>query len=142
MSWYSDLIGVSEADTMTPSDPNSWGGTVSSATSGGVTPASASGLLGALGSTIGSVADFGFNVQKFQLGQQAQANDLSLQALKANLGYKTAVTQATAQSQIAGYQSQGAVAQAARAAGISTGGISTTMLLVLAIGAYVLVNKK
>lgn len=140
MSWLSDITGLSEADIALPSP--SWGGDISSATSSGITPASASGLLGSLGSTIGSVADFGFNVQKFQLGQQAQANDLSLQALKANLGYKTAVTQATAQSQIAGYQSQGAVAQAARAAGVGGGTMSMTTLLLLAIGAYVLVNKK
>jgi hypothetical protein len=141
MSWLSDLTGLSEADIALPSP--TWGGDISTATSAGTTNPSAAGLLGSIGSTIGNVADFGFNVQKFQIGQQAQANDLQLQALKANLGYKTAVTQATAQSQIAGYQSQGAVAQAARAAGISTGGaISITTLLILGIGAYVLMNKK
>lgn len=105
--------------------------------------ASPSGLLDSLGSVIGNVADFGFKVQQQQLAVQSQAQDNQLKALLGTLGFKTAVTQANAQAQVAQYQAQGQVAQAARAAGISTGGgISMTMILLLGIGAYVLMNKK
>jgi hypothetical protein len=104
---------------------------------------SASGLIDSLSSTIGKVADFGFNVQKQQLQVQQSAQDNQLKALMSTLGFKTAVTQANAQSQIAQYQAQGAVAQAAKAAGVGQpAGISTTMLLLIGIGAYVLVNRK
>lgn len=104
--------------------------------------ASASGLIDSLSSTIGKVADFGFNVQKQQLAVQQQAQDNQLKALLGTLGFKTAVTQANAQSQIAQYQAQGQVAQAARSAGISAGGgISTTMLLLIGMGIFLATKK-
>jgi hypothetical protein len=104
--------------------------------------ASSTSLVDSLSSSIGSVADFGFNLQKLQYQTQAQAQDNQLQALKASLGFKTAVTQAQAQSTIAGYQAQGAVAQAAKAAGISTGqGISLGMVALIAVAVYMYSKK-
>ncbi len=100
------------------------------------------GFLDSLGSVVGKVADFGFNVQKLQLDTQARSQDVELAKLKNTLGFKTAVTQAEAQSTIAGYQAQGAIAQAMKSAGISTGGgISMTMLLLVAVGAYLVAKK-
>jgi hypothetical protein len=102
----------------------------------------ASGLIDSIGSVFGKVADFGFNVQKLQLETQARSQDVELAKLKNTLGFRTAVTQAETQSAIAGYQAQGAIAQAMKSAGISTGGgISMTMLLVVALGAYLVAKK-
>ena len=139
MSWLSDITGLSEADIALPSP--SWTGTVDTATSSGITPATATGLLNSIGSAVGSVADFGFNVQKQQLAVQAQSQDNQLKGLLGTLGFKTAVTQANAQSQIAQYQAQGAVAQAAKSAGIGGASISMTMVLLIAAGAYFLAKK-
>lgn len=139
MSWLSDITGLSEADIALPSP--SWTGTVDTATAGGITPATTTGLLNSIGSAVGSVADFGFNVQKQQLAVQQQAQDNQLKALLGNLGFKTAVTQAQAQSQIAQYQAQGQVAQAAKAAGVGGGSISMTMVLLVGVGAYLLAKK-
>lgn len=105
-------------------------------------PATASSFLTSLGSSIGSVADFGFNLQSKQLAVQSQAQDNQLKSLLGTLGFKTAVTQANAQAQIANYQAQGAVAQAARSAGISTGqGVSMAMVALIAVGAYLVAKK-
>jgi hypothetical protein len=103
--------------------------------------ASATGLLDTLSSSIGKVADFGFNVQRQQLAVQSQAQDNQLKALLGTLGFKTAVTQANAQAQVAQYQAQGQVAQAARAAGVSGGGISTQMLLLVGVGLFLALKK-
>jgi len=139
MSWLSDITGLSEADIALPSP--SWTGTVDTATSAGITPATATGLLSSIGSAFGSVADFGFNVQKQQMQVQQQAQDNQLKGLLGTLGFKIAVTQANAQSQIAQYQAQGQVAQAAKAAGIGAPSISMTMVLLVAAGAYFLAKK-
>jgi hypothetical protein len=105
-------------------------------------PPTAKSFLDTLSSSIGSVADFGFNLQKQQLAVQSQAMDTQLQTLKATLGFKTAATQAEAGATIAGYQAQGAIAQAAKSAGISTGqGMSVTMVALIAVGAYFLAKK-
>ena len=99
--------------------------------------ASSSSLVDSLTSSIGSVADYGFNLQKLQYQIQANSNDNQLQQLKATLGFKTAVTQANAESTIAGYQAMGAVNQAARSAGLSTGqGISLGMVALIIAGLY------
>lgn len=140
MSWLSDITGLSEGEIALPSP--SWTGTVDSATSGGITVASATGLLKSVGSAVGSVADFGFNLQKQQMQVQSQAQDNQLKGLLGTLGFKTAVTQANAQAQIAGYQAQGAVATAARSAGISTGqGVSMAVVALIAVGAYLFAKK-
>lgn len=139
MSWLSDLTGLSESDIALPTP--SWTGTVDSATSGGISAPTASGLLNSVGSAIGSVADFGFNVQKQQMSVQSQAQDNQLKGLLGTLGFKTAVTQANAQAQIAQYQAQGQVAQAARSAGVGGASISMTMVLLIAAGAYFLAKK-
>lgn len=138
MSWLSDITGLSEADIALPSP--SWTGTVDTATSAGITPATATGLLSSIGSAVGSVADFGFNVQKQQMQVQQQAQDNQLKGLLGTLGFKTAVTQANAQAQVAQYQAQGQVAQAAKAAGVG-GGMSMTVVLLIAAGAYLLAKK-
>lgn len=135
MSWLSDITGLSEADIALPSP--SWTGTVDTATAGGITPASASGLLSSIGSAVGSVADFGFNVQKQQMQVQSQAQNNQLQALLGTLGFKTAVTQANAQAQIAQINAQKAVAQASGA----TGSISPT-ILILGAGLLYFMAKK
>jgi hypothetical protein len=94
-------------------------------------------LLDSLSSSIGSVADFGFNLQKLQYQTQAASNDNQLQALKASLGFKTAVTQANAQSTIAGFQAQGAINQAAKSAGLTSGqGLSLTTVALIIAGLY------
>lgn len=129
MSWLSDITGLSEADIALPSP--SWTGTVDTATAGGITPATASGLLSSIGSAVGSVADFGFNVQKQQMQVQSQAQNNQLQALLGTLGFKTAVTQANAQAQIAGINAQKAVAQA-------QGGTSSISPTILILGAGLL----
>jgi len=99
--------------------------------------ASSTSLVDSLASSIGSVADYGFNLQKLQYQIQANSNDNQLQQLKATLGFKTAVTQANAESTIAGYQAMGAVNQAARSAGLSTGqGISLGMVALIIAGLY------
>lgn len=102
---------------------------------------STSGIIDAFSSSIGKVADFGFNVQRSVLANQAQSQDIQLQALKASLGFKTAQTNALAQSQIAQYQAQGSIAQAMKAAGISTGGTSPIMLILGAGLIYLLAKK-
>jgi len=136
---FADLVGLNQSDLILPS--TNWTGTVDTATSGGIAPATASNLLNSIGSAVGSVADFGFNVQKQQMQVQQQAQDNQLKGLLGTLGFKTAVTQANAQSQIAQYQAQGQVAQAAKAAGIGTPSISMTMVLLVAAGAYFLAKK-
>ena len=105
------------------------------------TGSSTSGILDAFSSSVGKVADFGFNVQKSILANQVQSQDIQLQALKASLGFKTAQTNAVAQSQIAQYQAQGSVAQAMKAAGISTGSTSPIMLILGAGLIYFLAKK-
>lgn len=118
--------------------PNTWNGDSTYT----AVPSAAS-LVDTLSSSIGKVADFGFNLQKLQYQTQATANDNQLQALKASLGFKTAVTQANAQSQIAGYQAQGAISQAMKSAGISTGGgISIGMAALIVAGLYFYSKKK
>lgn len=119
--------------------PNGYGSMDSSSPSS----TSTSGLIDNLSSTLGKVADFGFNVQKSILANQAQSQDIQLQALKASLGFKTAQTNALAQSQIAQYQAQGSIAQAMKAAGISTGGTISPIMLILGAGlVYFLAMKK
>lgn len=104
--------------------------------------ATASGLVDSLSSGIGKVADLGYNIQKMVLANQAQSQNLQLEALKASLGFKTAQTQALAGSQIAQYQAQGQVAQAMKAAGISTGGTMSPIMLLLGAGFIYLLAKK
>jgi hypothetical protein len=115
--------------------PSGYGMDSSSSTS------STAGILDAFSSSIGKVADFGFNVQRSVLANQAQSQDIQLQALKASLGFKTAQTNAVAQSQIAQYQAQGSIAQAMKAAGISTGSTSPIMLILGAGLIYFLAKK-
>lgn len=117
--------------------PNGYGAMDSASPS----TASTSGLLDSFSSSIGKVADFGFNVQKSILANQAQSQDIQLQALKASLGFKTAQTNALAQSQIAQYQAQGSIAQAAKAAGLTSGTTSPVMLLLGAGLIYLLAKK-
>ena len=123
----SDLLIMPSSDTST------WSTSPSSS--------STSGLIDNLSSSIGKVADFGFNVQKSILANQAQSQNLQLQGLMATLGFKTAQTNAVAQSQIAQYQAQGQVAQAMKAAGISTGTTSPIMLILGAGLIYFLAKK-
>ena len=123
----SDLLIMPSSDTST------WSTSPSSS--------STSGLIDNLSSSIGKVADFGFNVQRTVLANQAQSQDIQLQALKASLGFKTAQTNAVAQSQIAQYQAQGSIAQAMKAAGISTGSTSPIMLILGAGLIYFLAKK-
>ena len=123
----SDLLIMPSSDTST------WSTSPSSS--------STSGLIDNLSSSIGKVADFGFNVQRSVLANQAQSQDIQLQALKASLGFKTAQTNAVAQSQIAQYQAQGSIAQAMKAAGISTGSTSPIMLILGAGLIYFLAKK-
>lgn len=118
--------------------PNGYGAMTDSSPSSSAT----SGLLDTFSSTVGKVADFGFNVQKSILANQAQSQDIQLQALKASLGFKTAQTNALAQSQIAQYQAQGSIAQAAKAAGLTGGTMSPVMLLLGAGLIYLLAVKK
>lgn len=115
--------------------PSGYGMDSSSSTS------STAGILDAFSSSIGKVADFGFNVQRSVLANQAQSQDIQLQALKASLGFKTAQTNAVAQSQIAQYQAQGQIAQAMKAAGISTSSMSPIMLILGAGLIYLLAKK-
>ena len=125
----SDLLIMPSSDTST------WSTSPSSS--------STSGLIDNLSSSIGKVADFGFNVQKSILANQATAQNIQLDALKASLGFKTAQTQATTQAQVAQYQAQGQLAQAMKAAGISTGGSISPIMLVLGAGLfYMLAVKK
>jgi hypothetical protein len=135
MSWLSDITGLSEADIALPSPE--WGGTVSTATSGGISLPSASGLLSSVGSAIGSVADFGFNVQKQQLAVQSQAQNNQLQGLLGTLGFKTAVTQANAQAQIAEINARKQVAQAS-----GGGGSLSPTVLILGAGLLYFMAKK
>ena len=123
----SDLLIMPSSDTST------WSTSPSSS--------STSGLIDNLSSSIGKVADFGFNVQRTVLANQAQSQDIQLQALKASLGFKTAQTQATTQATIAQYQAQGSIAQAMKAAGISTGSTSPIMLILGAGLIYFLAKK-
>lgn len=119
--------------------PNGYGSMDSASPS----TASTSGLLDSFSSSIGKVADFGFNVQKSILANQATAQNIQLDALKASLGFKTAQTQATTQAQVAQYQAQGQLAQAMKAAGISTGGSISPIMLILGAGLfYMLAVKK
>lgn len=135
MSSLAELIGLSEGDLIMPSPD--WGMKTNSAESSTITPATATGLLSSIGSAIGSVADFGFNVQKQQLAVQSQAQNNQLQALLGTLGFKTAVTQANAQAQIAGINAQKAVAQAQG----GTTSISPT-ILILGAGLLYFMAKK
>lgn len=135
MSALSDMLGLSESELILPSP--SWTGSVETATSGGITPATASGFLNSIGSAVGSVADFGFNVQKQQLQVQSQAQNNQLQALLGTLGFKTAVTQANAQAQIAQINAQKSVAQA-QGGGMS---LSPTLLLLVAGAVYFMAKK-
>ena len=75
------------------------------------------------------------------MANQAQSQDIQLQALKASLGFKTAQTQATTQATIAQYQAQGQIAQAMKAAGISTSSVSPIMLILGAGLIYLLAKK-
>jgi len=135
MSWLSDITGLSEADIALPSP--SWTGTVDTATSAGITPATATGLLNSIGSAIGSVTDFGFNVQKQQLATQSQAQDIQLKSLLGNLGFQTAAIQAQSAAQVAQINAQKSVAQAS-----STGmALSPTLLLLLAGAVYFMAKK-
>ena len=118
--------------------PNGYGAMNSTSPS----TSSTSGLIDNISGTIGKVADFGFNVQKTVLANQAQSQNLQLQGLMANLGFKTAQTQALAQSQVAQYQAQGQVAQAYKAAGLNTGGSLSPMMLILGAGLVYLLAKK
>lgn len=136
MSWLSDITGLSESDIALPSP--SWTGTVDTATSGGVTPATASGLLNSIGSAVGSVADFGFNVQSQQLKVQSQAQDNQLKSLLGTLGFQTAVVQATSAADIAKINAQKSVAQAQGTGGLS---LSPTLLLLIAGGVYFMAKK-
>jgi hypothetical protein len=136
MSWLSDITGLSESDIALPSP--SWTGTVDTATSGGVTSATASGLLNSIGSAVGSVADFGFNVQKQQMAVQSQAQDNQLKSLLGNLGFQTAVVQATSAADIAKINAQKSVAQAQGTGGLS---LSPTLLLLIAGGVYFMAKK-
>lgn len=136
MSWLSDITGLSESDIALPSP--SWTGTVDTATAGGVTPATASGLLNSIGSAIGSVTDFGFNVQRQQGAIQAQSQDTQLKKLLGTLGFQTAVVQATSAADIAKINAQKQVAQAQGGGGLS---LSPTLLLLLAGGVYFLAKK-
>lgn len=105
--------------------------------------ATASDLVDSISSSLGKVADFGFNVQKMILQNKATSQNLQLETLKQSLGFKTAQTQATTQAQIAQYQAQGQIAQAMKAAGISTGGTMSPMMLLLGAGLiYLLAVKK
>lgn len=105
--------------------------------------ATASDLVDSISSSLGKVADFGFNVQRSILANQAQSQNFQLEALKQSLGFKTAQTQAATQAQIAQYQSQGQIAQAMKAAGISTGGAISPVMLLLGAGLiYLLAVKK
>jgi hypothetical protein len=136
MSWLSDITGLSESDIALPSP--SWTGTVDTATASGVTPATASGLLNSIGSAVGSVADFGFNVQKQQMAVQSQAQDNQLKSLLGNLGFQTAVVQATSAADIAKINAQKSVAQAQGTGGLS---LSPTLLLLIAGGVYFMAKK-
>lgn len=118
--------------------PNGYGAMNSASPS----TSSTSGLIDSISSSIGKVADFGFNVQKSILANQTQSQNLQLQGLMANLGFKTAQTQALAQSQVAQYQAQGQVAQAYKAAGLNTGGSLSPMMLILGAGLVYLLAKK
>jgi len=135
MSWLSDITGLSEADIALPSP--SWTGTVDTATSSGITPATATGLLNSIGSAVGSVTDFGFNVQKQQLATQSQAQDIQLKSLLGNLGFQTAAIQAQSAAQVAQINAQKSVAQAS-GAGMA---LSPTLLLVLAGAVYFMAKK-
>lgn len=104
--------------------------------------ATGSGLIDSLSSTIGKVADFGFNVQNQILTNQAKSQDLQLKSFLGSLGFATAKTQALAGAQVAQYQAQGQVAQAQRAAMGGAGGLSTTMVLLILGGMYILSMKK
>jgi hypothetical protein len=136
MSWLSDITGLSESDIALPSP--SWTGTVDTATSGGITAASASGLLNSIGSSIGSVADFGFNVQKQQMAVQAQSQDNQLKSLLGNLGFQTAAIQAQSAAQVAQINAQKSVAQAQGTGGLS---LSPTLLLLIAGAVYFMAKK-
>lgn len=135
MSWLSDITGLSESEIALPSP--SWTGTVDTATSGGVTPATASGLLSSIGSTIGSVTDFGFNVQRQQASIQAQSQDTQLKKLLGTLGFQTQVVQATSAAEIAKINAQKQVAQA-QGGGMS---LSPTLLLLVAGTVYFMAKK-
>lgn len=135
MSWLADITGLSEADIALPTP--SWTGTVDTATSGGITPATASGLLDSIGKSIGSVADFGFNVQRQQLAVQSQAQDTQLKKLLGTLGFQTQVVQAQSAADIAKINAQKAVVQAQG----GSGSISP-MMLILGLGAFYLATKK
>lgn len=135
MSWLSDLTGLSESDIALPSPD--WTGTVDTATSGGISAPSASGLLNSIGSTIGSVADFGFNVQKQQLATQSQAQDIQLKKLLGTLGFQTQVVQAQSAADIAKINAQKSVAQASG----QMGGLSPLVLLLGAGLLYMVVKK-
>jgi len=135
MSWLSDLTGLSESDIALPSP--SWTGTVDTATSGGISAPTASGLVNSISSAVGSVADFGFNVQKQQLATQSQAQDLQLKALLGNLGFQTAAIQAQSAAQVAQINAQKSVAQASG----SSMGLSPTLLLLLAGAVYFMAKK-
>jgi hypothetical protein len=135
MSWLSDLTGLSESDIALPSP--SWTGTVDTATSAGINPATASSLLNSIGSSIGSVADFGFNVQNQQMKVQAQSQDNQLKSLLGNLGFQTASIQAQSAAQVAQINAQKSVAQA-QGGSMS---LSPTLLLLLAGGIYFMVKK-
>ena len=136
MSWLSDITGLSESDIALPSP--SWTGTVDTATSGGVTPATASGLLNSIGSAVGSVADFGFNVQKQQMAVQSQSRDIQLKSLLGNLGFQTASIQAQSAAQVAQINAQKSVAQAQGMGGLS---LSPTLLLLIAGAVYFMAKK-
>jgi len=100
--------------------------------------ASAGDLLKSIGSTVGSVADFGFNLQRQQLATQSQAQDLQLKSLLANLGFKTAQVQAQSQATIAQAQANKAAQQAVSGTG---GGLSLPMLALLGLGLFMVAKK-
>ena len=98
---------------------------------------SSTGLLDSLSSTIGKVADFGFNLQKQQYQVQAQSQDNQLKTLLGNLGFQTAVVKAQSENQIAQIQAQKAVSAA-----VSGGGaLSPLMMLLIGGGIYLLAKK-
>ena len=139
MSWLDDMVGL-PADTLAMPD---FTGTVDTAINSA--PASmtsgTTGLIDSLTSSVGKVADFGFNVQKQVLAGQAQSQNLQLQSLMQTLGFKTAQTQANTAATVAQYQAQAQIANAQKAAGVNTGSMSLPML-VLGAGLIYLLAKK
>lgn len=139
MSWLDDMVGL-PADTLAMPD---FTGTVDTAiNSAPASLSSASGLVDSLTSTVGKVADFGFNVQKQVLAGQAQSQNLQLQSLMQTLGFKTAQTQANTAATVAQYQAQAQIANAQKAAGVGTNAGLSLPMLVLGAGLIYLLAKK